>query len=140
MIDAMKKLWTITSDYPASQSPPADLERRRKFVTDLTEWYYKEGNGLFLSIDSRNALFRVRCCALRPDEAKAIGLDLNHQRFGPGISPEKDDELTPALRQQASELRSQLKSSLGSMLSGAISPVRNGKERQRPLSRRAIDD
>ena len=113
MIGALKRLWAITSLFAASQTSPADLASRSNFIKALTEWYYTEGNGLFLSSRARDALFRVRCSALRREEARARGFDLDHDRWGPKTFPESDQELVRDLRNQVSILRSALKGQLG---------------------------
>jgi len=114
MIDAMKSLWVETSKFARSQTPPTDINSRKEFVRNLSVWYYKDGNGLFLSPETRDALFRVRCCALRPDEAKAAQFDdLNYERWGRKQPIQSDHELAESLRAQVSELRSALKRQLG---------------------------
>jgi hypothetical protein len=51
------------------------LDKRINFVNGITKWYYTKGNGLFLSPETRDEIFKVRCWALRPGEADKLGLD-----------------------------------------------------------------
>jgi hypothetical protein len=124
-IEAMKSLWEITGQVPRSyRATPLDLNERKKFVGEITDWYYTRGNGLFLSPDTRDALFRVRCWALRPREAEVAGLDLQYEIFfldrrkDPESldrlkHPESDDELATNLRNELSTLREKIKQQLG---------------------------
>ncbi|MGX1151425.1 hypothetical protein [Bradyrhizobium ottawaense] len=131
MIDSMKKLWQETANFAASQTPPiTDLERRKKFVEALSVWYYTDGNGLFLSSETRDALFRLRCYALLPEEAKDAGFYLDHARYGPKDLPKSDEELSKNLRDKASDLRTALKDQLG--IYGVWSEPAGGSTAPRP--------
>ena len=48
-LPAMRTLWELTEAVRFSRSRPIKPEDLRKLKSDLTAWYYKNGNGVFLS-------------------------------------------------------------------------------------------
>ncbi|GAA2571934.1 hypothetical protein [Pseudonocardia hydrocarbonoxydans] len=65
-VDAYRALWDLTR--PGSVGEPLDGAARRRLDAQMFEWYYTNGNGIFLSNQSRDLLQETQRALARPGE------------------------------------------------------------------------
>ena len=87
-LEAYRALWALTQSTRFLEKAPISPEDRRGLASAMTDWYYSEGQGLFLSQQSTDHWLAARCALL---------------------DSTADDSLRPAF----SLLRGQLKDDLG---------------------------
>jgi hypothetical protein len=53
-VDAYVHLWKLTAVATPSQTTPLDRAQRQELYESITDWYYHEGNGIFVPVVTRN--------------------------------------------------------------------------------------
>lgn len=54
-LEALKKLWLSMEPLSLTASTPLSREDRKRLDSELRQWYYDNGNGIFLGIDAAEA-------------------------------------------------------------------------------------
>jgi hypothetical protein len=55
-VDAYMRLWKLTSVATPSRATPLDQVERQKLHDEIHQWYHGDGNGLFVSVETRDLL------------------------------------------------------------------------------------
>lgn len=64
-LPSYRKLWEITKPTTKARTTTLSKDDRNGLYSDLWHWYYDEGNGIFLSADTRELYLDARECLLR---------------------------------------------------------------------------
>jgi hypothetical protein len=107
---AFQKLFSLTVLAAASRADEISVEDRKTLVRLLTEWYYKDGNGIFLNNAARDSFFEFRRRLLTKEEAKGLGYDI---KWLEGYAYGSSDDMMKCIKSRASALRTELKTQLG---------------------------
>jgi hypothetical protein len=59
-VDAYKKLWELLEAVKASDKAEIPKSEKKRLAVALTDWYYKDGGGLFLSYAAAGQCFAAR--------------------------------------------------------------------------------
>ncbi len=59
-LEALKKLWTSTEQMSPTASEQLSPKMRKELDAELRQWFYKNGNGIFLSIKAADAFLKAR--------------------------------------------------------------------------------
>lgn len=66
-LPSYRKLWEITQPTTKARDAALSMEDRKELYTRLCNWYYEEGNGIFLSNKTRELYLDAREKLIRDD-------------------------------------------------------------------------
>ena len=67
-VDAYVDLWKLTAGATPSQTAQLDSTQRQELYESITDWYYREGNGIFVPVVTRNLFLAYRWNLICPVE------------------------------------------------------------------------
>jgi hypothetical protein len=109
-VDSYARLWDITGVALPDRQTPLDRVEREKLYDEMIKWYVESGNGIFLSVPSRDLYVGVRTnLVCRNDSVKPATLATELSRL-PAADAERRRGCVSI--RQMSLLRTQLKTDL----------------------------
>jgi hypothetical protein len=108
-LSAYERLWAATS-VTSPYGEPLDEQSRRALHDELTQWFYRNGDGLLLEYTTKSVYLAARENLIRPVE-EIVPLEARRRLLacrGEDLEPQRDQ----MIRRQFSLLRTQLKGDL----------------------------
>jgi hypothetical protein len=109
-VDAYVDLWKLTAGATPSQTTSLDQIQRQELYESITDWYYREGNGIFVPVVTRNLLLAYRSNLICPVEQMMPSVVAERLAQLPGVEAERCRGCISA--RHAILLRNQLKNDL----------------------------